>query len=238
MKKNVLIGFIAWLFIALIAASNSYATSNSFTYTETYKDMFVKAPWGYEVIGTGKIVITAKILLNTSTISWDTINGDTVLGIYFEDFQFEEQLKNASINGNGGFFDLTKRKARFVYSGAYYPYWTTDDNEKYINYNIIDVTWSKTQLTIKVTCLTSPYDIQFPLIAYYYLGDYESRSIATDNMIVDALISIDDVAVGFFDMKVTGSLKYKEVKKKYGSYYDYFDTWNISVKSSGIGTVQ
>jgi len=227
MKKNALIGFIALIFIALIAASTSYAASPSFKYTETFVDKLVKAPWGYEVVGTGKITINAAILLNTSTI-----NGDTLLSIFFEDFQFEEQLKNASITG--GYFDPKKRKARFVYSDVYYDYLT--DQEKTVNnYLIVDVTWSsKTQLTIKVTCLTSPYDIQFPVIAYYYVGDYETRSIADDQELVDALISIDDFVVGFNDMNLMGSLKYKEAKK---GKYDLFDTWNISLKASGIGTV-
>ena len=235
MKKNALIGFIAVIFIALIAVSNSYAASHTFKYTETFKDKIVPMPWGYyDVIGTGKITIIATILLNTSTIAWDKINGDTVLGISFEDFLFEQTLGDASTYGNGSFFDPNKRKARFVDSGAYYAWWTNDENDKYINYQIVDVSWSKTKLTIKLTCYTSPYEIQFPVIAYYYLGELSNISITNEQELVDAYISIGDFAVGFYDMNLTGSSKYKYAKK---GKYDYFDTWNISVKAAGIGTV-
>ena len=235
MKRNIVFSLMLLISATLLISASAFAASHSFKYTETFKDKIVKMPWGYyDVIGTGKIKIQATILLKNSPISWDTINGDTVLSLYFEDLVFEQTLGDASTYGNGSFFNLSKRKARFVDSGAYYAWWTNDENDRYINYQIVDVKWSKTKLTIKVTCLTSPYEIQFPVIAYYYVGDYESRSIANDQETVDALISIDDFAVGFDGMNLTGKLKYKLAKK---GKYDTFDTWNISIKASGIGTV-
>jgi hypothetical protein len=226
MKRGFGIGLVILAFLTLALATNSYSASHTFKYTETYKDKVITMWYGYDVMGIGKISINASILLDINT--FNAINGETLLGIYFEDFIFEEQFKNAIING--GYFDPVKKKARFIIAGPYYDYF--NDLEKNIQYMIVDVKCSKTKMTIKVTCYTSPYDIQFPLMAGYYIGDFVSRSLAEDQEFVDAFITIGDLNVEFLDMLVTGSLKYKITKKK----FDLFDTWTISAKAAGIGT--
>jgi hypothetical protein len=217
MKKNVLIGFIAWLFIALIAASNSYAASgNSLTFTETYKDTLkCYKSYGYcDVIGSGKFTINASISM--SGIDITTFDSNTPFLIAVEGFIFGATL------GEGGFQPPYKKtKANFVVLG--------DDfdaiSRKYLT---VALSWSKTKMTVKVTCITSPWDIEYPIFAYSYLG--ETTSISDP---LSAEIDIDDLSVGF-DLTASGSVKTKTTNKKdLGEY----DTSSVGVKASGSGFV-
>jgi len=220
MKKNALRGFIAGFFIALIAASNSYAaSSNSLTFTETYKEKLVcYKSLGYcDVMGSGKFTVSAKILLLANGIDISLFNSDTVIGIFVEDFSF-----NATLGEAVGGFNPKKKNAKFVVSDV-------DIDGINRSYLTVALTWSKTSMTVKVTCITSPWDIEYPMIAGYYIG--EPSSGISDPL--SAEVDIDDIFVGF-DLTANGSVKTKTTNKKLLGEYD---TSNISVKASGIGTV-
>lgn len=218
MKKNVLIGFIAGIFIALIAISNSYAaSSNSLKFTETYKEKLLcsKAAGYCIVVGSGKFTINAAISMNGIDIT--KFDSDTPFFIAVEGFAFGSTL------GEGGFSPPYKNtKANFVVSGEDFD----GISRRYLS---VALSWNKTKMTVKVTCFTAPWDIEWPIIAGYYIGE-PSSGISEP---LSAEIDIDDLSVGF-DLSANGSVKTKtNDKKALGEY----DTSNISVKASGIGTV-
>jgi hypothetical protein len=85
-------------------------------------------------------------------------------------------------------------------------------------------------MTVKATCVTSPWDIEWPLIAGYYWGE-PSSSISEGPL--SALISIGDFDVGFDNLFANGKVTTKTTKK----YYDEYDISTISLKASGSGFV-
>jgi hypothetical protein len=216
MKKNVLIGFIAVIFIALIAASNSYAASSySLTFTETYKDKLVcSSKYQYcDVIGTGKFTISSSISMKDINIS--NFDSNTPFVIAVEGFAFERTL------GEMGFQPPYKKtKASYVASEV-------DIDGISRKYLTVTLSWSKTKMTVKATCITAPWDIEWPVIAGSYLG--ETSSISEP---LSAVINIGDLSVGF-DLTANGSAKTK-TSAKYG---DEYDASTISVKASGSGFV-
>jgi hypothetical protein len=217
MKKNVLIGFIAVIFIALIAASNSYAaSSNSLTFTETYKDKLVcSSKYQYcDVMGSGKFTISSSISM--SGIDITKFNTETSFVIAVEGFAFERTL------GEGGFaYPYKKTKANYVVSEV-------DIDGISRKYLTVALSWSKTKMTVKVTCITAPWDIEWPIIAGSYIGE-PSSSISEP---LSAVINLSDLSVGF-DLTANGSVKTK-TSVKYG---DEYDASTISVKASGSGFV-
>ena len=216
MKK--VIGFVIWAFIALVVATNSYAaSSNSLTFSETYSEKLVcYKSYGYcDVVGSGKFTVSSKILL--SGIDINQFNSDTTIGISVEGFSF-----NAALGDAVGGFNPKKKSAKFIVSGV-------DMDGINRQYLTVTLSWSKTSMTVKVTCTTAPWNLEYPIIAGYYIG--EPSSGISDPLA--AQIDIDDLYVGF-DLTANGSVKTKTTDKKdLGEY----DTSSISVKASGIGTV-
>jgi len=217
MKKGI--GFVIWACIALVWATNSYAAgSNSLTFSETYSEKLVcYKSYGYcDVIGSGKFTVSSKILLNGIDIN--QFNSDTTIGISVESFSF-----NATLGEAVGGFNPKKKNAKFLVSGE-------DIDGITRNYLTVNLSWSKTTMTVKVTCTTAPWYIENPIIALNYIG--EPTGTISDEPI-SSEIYIDDLSVGF-DLIANGSVKTKtNDKKTLGEY----DTSNISVKASGIGTV-
>jgi len=217
MKKNVLIGFITGFFIALIAASNSYAAdSYSLTFTETYADKLVcnSKDKSCDIMGTGKFTISASISMKGIDIT--KFDSDTPFSIAVESFAFERTL------GEGGFaYPYKKTKANFVVSEV-------DIDGISRKYLTVALSWSKTKMTVKATCITAPWDIEWPIIAGNYIGE-PSGKISEP---LSAVINLEDFSVGF-DLTVNGSVKTKTVVK----YGDGYETSSISVKSSGSGLV-
>ena len=218
MKKNVLIGFIAGIFIALITASNSYAASSySLTFSETYTEKlkcYSKDKY-CDIISSGKFTISSSISMKEIDIA--QFNDQTPFIISVEGFYFESTL------GDGGFQPpYNKTKANYPVSGV-------DIDGKNRKYMTVALSWNKTRMTVKITCITSPWDIEWPVIAGNFLGE-PSGKISGEPLY--ALINIDDFAVEF---PLTANLIVKtKTTNKYG---DEYDTSNISVKASGPGSV-
>jgi hypothetical protein len=214
MKRNVLIGFIAVIFIALIAASNSYAaSSSSLTFTETYKEKLVcSSKYQYcDVIGSGKFTISSSISMKGIDIT--KFNSGTSFIIAVEGFYFERTL------GEGGFTSPYKKtKANYAVSEV-------DIDGISRNYLTVALSWSKTKMTVKVTCITSPWDIEWPIIAGSYIGD----NLTIEDPL-SAVIDFDEFSVGF-DLTAKGSVKTK-TSAKYGGEYE---ASTITVKASGSG---
>ena len=222
MKRNALIGLIVGIFIALIAISNSYAAgSNSLTFTETYKEKLVcYNSYGYcDVVGSSKFTVSAKILLDGIDIS--QFNSDTSIGISVEGFSFSGTLGEAV-----GGFNPKKKSAKFIVSGE-------DIDEINRSYLTVALSWSKTSMTVKVTCITFPWVIEWPIIAYYYIGENGPISDEFIYAQIDINDDIYDLSVGF-DLYPYGSAKTKTTNKKALGEYD---TSTITVKASGSGLV-
>jgi len=217
MRKYVFFGLAILAIIVSAGIADSYAaTSNSLTFNETYKEKLVcyKSEGYCDVVGSGKFTVSAKISLNG--IDTTQFNSDTPIGISVESFNFNATL------GDGGFVSpYKKQSAKFLVSDV-------DIDGITRQYLTVTLSWNKTSMTVKVTCITAPWDIEWPVIAYNYLGE---TSPISDSL--SAEIDIDDLAVGF-DLNATGSAKTKTTDKKdLGEY----DTSTISVKASGTGTV-
>jgi hypothetical protein len=216
MKKHVLIGLITGLLITLITMSNSYAASSySLTFAETYAEKLVcYKSFGYcDVIGAGKFTVSSSISM--SGIDTTKFDSTTPFFIQVEGFTFGATL------GEGGFTNPKKTKANYVVSDV-------DIDGISRKYLTISLTWSKTKMTVKVTCTTAPWDIEYPIIADSYLG--ETTSISDP---LYAQINIGDLSVGF-DLTATGKITTKTTNKK---SYGLYDTSSASIKASGSGSV-
>jgi hypothetical protein len=216
MKK--VIGLMILAFIALVSTGDSYAAgNNSLTFSETYSEKLVcYKSYGYcDVAGSGKFTVSSKILL--TGIDINQFNSDTPIAISIEGFSF-----NATLGEAVGGYNPKKKNVRFV---------VVESDMDGVNRQYLTVTlsWSKTSMTVKVTCTTAPWYIEYPIIAGYYIGE-SSGGISEP---LAAEIDIDDLYLGF-DLTANGSVKTKTTDKKdLGEY----DTSSISVKASGIGTV-
>jgi hypothetical protein len=214
MVRRIVFLFMAGIIGVFITTTNSYAASPySMTFSESYKEKVacIKEDGDNycDVVGAGNFTITSKISLAGIDIS--QFNSDTVFSLGLEDFSFDATL------GQGG-FKPKKTSVKYVVSD--------EDWDGIIRkYLTVTVSWNKTQMTVSVSCVTSPWDIQSPVVAGYYTGE---NGKITDQ--IGGQIDIGDLSVEFI-LNSVATVKTTTVKK----YGEEFDISTVTVKATGPG---